>query len=745
MAMLMTTPALLSDTNTSGPGSFVLASKLALPAAIGLALAAVVSPSLQADAALHADAAVSAISAPKKGQEEVWVVGQQGENYLEDDLSSELYTTDLINTARTINIITADVIREQGADSLTDILSNVPGISIQAGEGGVPAGDQLSIRGFSARTDIFIDGVRDFGGYARDSYLIEQVEVAKGPGSNYTGRGSTGGSINMVSKTAKDEDFMFGTVSLGTDNYKRATADVNQKISETAAFRLNLMVHDADVPGRDVVDNSRWGIAPTVTFGLGTDTRYILSYAHLDQENTPDYGIPWVPVTNDALPEYRNKMPPVNDSNWYGMKERDYEEIDNDNFTARIEHDFNANLRISSQLRWGETYRDSLITAPRFNSNDSTDIRRNDWKSRDQEDTIVDSLTILTADFQTGNIQHSLATGLEFSDEVETNYIRNITGDQPLTDLYYPTPNDHWGGTIFRTGAYAEADGFTSSAFLADSLTLNEHWLVTAGIRWDEFRLKFKDVAANGTVTPYERTDDDWNYQASIVYKPAENGSIYAGYGTSFNPSGEGLTLATRNLEDLAPEEGKSMELGTKWELFDQNLLLTAALFRTVKTNARENDPVDATLIQVVGEQRVDGIELSAVGRLNDHWNVLAGYTFMDSEITKSILPGQLGNELPNTPENTFSIWTTYDFNIGLQAGFGMQFVDDRYSASNNERIAPSYELFNAMLSYGFSNGFGLRLNATNLTDEDYAGSVGGGHYIPGEGRSFILSADFQF
>ncbi|HKX54867.1 MAG TPA: TonB-dependent receptor plug domain-containing protein, partial [Xanthomonadales bacterium] len=343
------------------------------------------------------------------------MVGHQGEDYLEDEMSSPLYTADLLDTARTINIITADVIRDQGADSLSDILSNVPGISMQAGEGGVPAGDQLSIRGFSARSDIFIDGVRDFGGYARDSYLIEQVEVAKGPGSNYTGRGSTGGSINMVSKTAQDDEFLFGTTILGTDNYKRATLDYNQKFSDSAAFRLNLMVHDADVPGRDVVDNSRWGIAPTVTFGLGTDTRYILSYSHLDQENTPDYGIPWVPATNTALPDYHNQMPPVNDSNWYGLKERDYEDIDNDLFTARIEHDFNPDMSISSQLRWGETYRDSMITAPRFNSNDSTDIRRTDWKSRDQEDSIIDSLTILTVEFETGGIQHSLATGLEFS------------------------------------------------------------------------------------------------------------------------------------------------------------------------------------------------------------------------------------------------------------------------------------------------------------------------------------------
>ncbi len=710
--------------------------RLTLPAAIGLALATL--PSTQALAGAEGSTA-------REGQEEVWVVGQHANDYLEDDIASQLYTADLLDTARTINIISADLIRDQGADSLADVLSNVPGISMQAGEGGAPAGDQLSIRGFSARTDIFIDGVRDFGGYTRDSYLLEQVEVAKGPGSNYTGRGSTGGSINMVTKTAQAGNFINGAASLGSDDYKRATLDINRQLSPGTAFRLNLMGHDADVPDRHEVKNTRYGIAPTITFGLDGNTRTILSYSHMTQDNVPDYGIPWVPANNTALPDYANMMPPVTDSNWYGMTERDYEDIDNDVFTARVEHDFSPGMAISSQLRWGETYRDSLITAPRFNSTDSTDIRRTDWKSRDQTDRIVDLLTILTADFNTGNFQHSLATGFEISDEHEKNYARAITGDQPVTDLYHPTPNDLWGGTIYRTGALARSDGFSTSLFLADTLTLNEHWLVTAGVRWDEFELKFRNVAADGTVSPYQRTDAEWSYQASVVYKPAEYGSIYLGYGTSFNPSGEGLTLSTRNLEDIEPEEGKSMELGTKWELFNSNLLLNAALFRTEKTNARENDPVDSTLIAVVGEQRVDGIELGAVGRLNERWNVIAGYTWLDSEVTKSVIPGQAGNELSNTPQNTYSIWTTYQFTASLQLGVGTQYVDERYSNNNNERIAPSYQLWSAMLAYQFDNGFGLRLNANNLADEDYAANVGGGHYIPGEGRSVILSADFQF
>jgi catecholate siderophore receptor len=507
------------------------------------------------------------------------------------------------------------------------------------------------------------------------------------------------------------------------------------------------MGHDADVPDRDEVNNSRYGIAPTITFGLDGNTRTILSYSHMTQDNVPDYGIPWVPANNTALPNHANRMPPVKDSNWYGMTERDYEDIDNDVFTARVEHNFSPGMAISSQLRWGDTQRDSIITAPRFNSTDSTDIRRTDWKSRDQQDRIIDNLTILTADFTAGGVQHSLATGFELSDELEINYDRGITGEQPVTDLYSPTPGDAWGGTVFRTGGRAKSDAFSTSVFLADSVTLNEHWLVTAGVRWDEFDLEFSDLEANGDLAEFERTDSDWSYQASVVYKPASNGSIYAGYGTSFNPSGEGLTLVTRggDLADVEPEKGKSMEIGTKWELLDASLLLNAAIFRTVKSNTRETDPVDSSITILSGEQRVDGVELGLVGRITEQWNVLAGYTWMDSEVTKSVNPALVGNELSNTPQNTWSIWATWYPTPQFQLGLGTQYVDDRYSNNNNDRIAPSYHLWNAMLAYQFDNGFGLRLNANNLADEDYAANVGGGHYIPGEGRSLILSADFQF
>ncbi|MEJ8566379.1 TonB-dependent receptor [Elongatibacter sediminis] len=709
-----------------------------LSAAISLALVAMGGSPVLADEAGSARPAVL---------EEVEVYGHRLSEYRVERVSNPAYTADLLDTARTVNVITAEMFTEQGADTLSDILSNVPGISMQAGEGGTPAGDQLSIRGFSARTDIFVDGVRDFGGYSRDSYNVDRVEVAKGPGSNYQGRGSTGGSINLVSKTAREQDFLMTQASLGAPDFGRATLDVNRSLSDHTAARLNLMVHDAEVPGRDEVENERFGIAPTVTFGLGTDTRFILGYSLLHQENVPDYGIPWVPSDNTALPEYVNQPAPVDDSNWYGLLERDYEEIDTQLLTVRFEHDFAQGLQLSSQFRWGNTDRDSITTAPRFISSDSTDIRRTDWKSRDQQDRILNALTVLTGEFHTGGFAHSFAAGVELSDEFERNYGRDITGEQPVTDLFDPSPADPWGGTVFRTGAYTDSDGFSASGFVADTVTLSPRWLVTAGLRWDRFELDYANVAADGTANELARTDSDWSYQASVVYKPLPNGSIYAGYGTSFNPSGEGLTLSSRSAElsDLEPEKGRSIEIGTKWELLGDNLLLSAAWFRTEKTDARETDPVDSSLITLSGKQVVEGLELGVVGRLSESWNVAAGYTWMDSEISESVDPALVGNDLANTPRNTFSLWLNWQALPNLEFGIGTQFVDERYSNTRNDRIAPDYQLYNAMLGWAVNDRLGLRVNAFNLADEDYIASVGGGHVIPGEGRSVVFSVDFAY
>ncbi|MFP8967075.1 TonB-dependent receptor [Pokkaliibacter sp. CJK22405] len=654
------------------------------------------------------------------------------------------YTQPLLDTAKTVNVIDQKTIKSQGATSLRDVLRNVTGISIQAGEGGTPAGDNLSIRGFNARTDIYVDGVRDMGTYTRDSYNLEQVEVAKGPSSSMSGRGSTGGSVTLVSKTPKQEDFTDISLGLGTSDYRRGTLDTNQTFGESNAFRLNVMGLDTEVAGRDLVNNKRWGFAPSVSFGLGTETRVTLSYEHLKENNLPDYGIPWVPSTNTALAGYANEAPPVDFDNFYGLADRDYEDISSDGVKLLAEHDLSDNATLRNQLSYQRTVRDSIVTAPRFVSDSSTDIRR-ELKGRNQIDTIVDNQTDLALHFDTAGYQHDLVTGVQLTRETEETNTRNVSNSADLADLYDPNAYDDYATVPDKTENNI-GKTTTQSLYVNDTLHLSPQWILNGGLRADHSSTKYEvNTASRSTaVGTYDNSDTTLSYQAGITYKPLPNGSVYLAYGTSFNPSAEGLSLSS-STENLKPEKNVSLELGTKWNLLDERVMLSAAVFRTDKTNARETDPDDSSLYVMNGEQRVQGVELGASGYLTPSWQLMANYTYMDSEVRSATDEDIVGNELSNTPHNSFSLWSSYQLTSDLQLGGGLQYVDDRFNSTSNTRVAPSYTLYSAAASYTVNSHLTLRLNLHNITDEDYIDSVGGGHFIPGTGRYGTLTADMSF
>lgn len=684
---------------------------------------------------------------------------QQNDSYKSEAVVSPKYTEPLLNVPQTVTVIPQSVFEEQGATSLRDVLRNVPGISIQAGEGGVPAGDNLSIRGFNARTDLFIDGVRDFGGYARDPFNFEQVEVTKGPASAFAGRGSTGGSVNLVSKTPRLDPFYAGSLGLGTDEYKRATLDVNQPIKnfpiDGTSFRLNALYHDADTPGRDVASNERWGVAPSIAFGLGTQTRVTLSYFHLEQNNVPDYGVPWGVTNNAVIPSFANQIPPINLDNYYGLKARDYEKINTDIVTGQVDHDFNEMFSLRNLTRYGRTERDSIITAPRFldlspapGNQYGSRIRRTDWKSRDQTDEIIANQTDLTSRFETGKAEHGLVTGVAFDHETDVNHNRAITNtNSPSTGLFTPDPNDPYLEAIRRDGARVEAEADTIALYAFDTIKLGEKWQLNGGVRWEQFDLDFVSLHKSGAFTngtPASRTDQMLSGRGGVVFKPLPNASVYAAYGTSFNPSAEGLSLST-NVFGVKPEESHTYEVGTKWEFFERKLILSGAVFRTEKTNARTEDPVTA-VVDITGEQRVDGFELGAAGSITDEWNVFGGYTFLDSEVIKSKDPAEVGRKMSNTPRHSFSLWTTYQLPWNVEVGAGAVYVGDRANRSSGSvATAPGYWVGDAMVAYSPSQHFTLRLNIYNLTDEEYVDRVGGGHFIPGMGRWAALSANFKF
>lgn len=665
-------------------------------------------------------------------------------------VASPKFTTPLRDIPQTINVIPSELMEEQGATTLRDALRNVTGITFQAGEGGTPAGDQMTIRGFSARTDMFVDGIRDTGGYSRDTFNLEQVEVAKGPSSAVSGRGSTGGSINLVSKTPQMRAAYSGTIDAGTATYERSTADINQPLGDgSAALRVNAMWTDGGVPRRDVVENQSWAVAPTVGLGLNSRTRVTLSYVHMDQNNVPDYGLPWVPATNIPLADHAGGAPPVDNSNYYGLRARDYEYVKNNIATGDINHTLSSGFTLRNVTRYGATKRDSVITSPRFVSNTSTDIRRTDVKFRDQKDTIVANQTNLLGHFAAGGVQHDIVTGLELSREGSVNYPGAEFGPDnptsPNTDLFNPDPYQPYTAQMRRTGAYTDATAISTAAYAFDTVKFSEEWQLTGGLRWERFDVDYNSVAADGVSAPLSRLDRMPSWRLGGVFKPKPNGSVYAGYATAFNPSAEGLALTTSTV-NLEPETTETFEAGTKWDVMRERISLNGAVFHTVKNNARTpginaGDPPTV----LAGEQIVKGVELGVSGRINRRWTGIVNYSFMHSDIPRSNTVAEIDQSLQLTPENTFYLWSTFDLWRGLRLGGGAQYMDSVFRNAINTLDVPSYWLLSSLVSYDVNSHLTLRVNGNNLSNAEYVDRTSGGHYIPGSGRAFFLSTNVKF
>jgi catecholate siderophore receptor len=568
----------------------------------------------------------------------------------------------------------------------------------------------------------------------------------KGPGSSFTGRGSAGGSINLVSKAPSINRFFAGTISGGSDATKRFTGDINLPINDRMAFRLNLLAHDSGVAGRDVVNNQRWGVAPSFMFGLGTRTRLTLSYYYMGQDNISDYGIPWVPPASVALQAFRDQPAPVPRDTFYGFRDRDHENLRSDLATVKIERDFNDSITLRNQLRFGYSSRDSMATPPRFTADvNSTAINR-EMRSWLAEDRVVDNQTDLRSRFSTGKIGHSLVTGLALT--YENNQRQNRSAPNSPTTLLNPNPDDVYTGVITLDPRFGDITGKSVALYAFDTVKLSKYVELNGGLRFDRFDVDGVNVT-NVTPTtptgyaPVARLDEMVSWRSGIVVKPKEEGSIYFSYATSISPSLEGLSYNPANTA-LDPEKTYNLELGSKWDLLQERLSLNASIFHVNKTNARTTDPV-TNLVTLNGDVRVRGIEIGASGSITRALRVFGAYTLLDNELVKSNNPLEVGRRLQNTPRNSFNIWTTYLLPHRITLGGGPRFVGRRFGNNINTRQVDAYWLLDAMASFPVSKHLDLRLNLYNLTNDYYFDRLGGGHLIPGAGRSVQVSAGFRF
>ncbi|MDQ3144071.1 MAG: TonB-dependent receptor, partial [Pseudomonadota bacterium] len=540
--------------------------------------------------------------------------------------------------------------------------------------------------------------------------------------------------------------FAGATIGIGAPGFLRATADLNLGGEEFgvsgAALRINALYHDADTPGRDHVEARRIGFAPSVAFGLGGATRAILSYTLLDQDSVPDYGIPFVPANNIPLAEHADEPAPVDYDNFYGLTERDYEKVRSNIVTFAAEHDINDWLRIANTTRYGHATRDSITSAPRFLNATSTLIRPND-QSRDTVDTVILNQSSLFAKFVTGGVAHDLIAGFEISREKSRNQLRDVTDGTP-TDLFDPDPARPWEGTVGDIpGAVVRAKANTIAAYLFDTIRFSDTLLLSGGVRWENYRSEF---AGAPPAEASRRTDRNLTWRAGVTVKPVPHLSLYAGAGTSVNPSIENMTQTnvSTDLANLDPEKSRTYEVGAKWDGFGGRLLLNAALFRTDKINARTDGLAGEPTVVLDGKQRVDGVELGITGKLTPHWSVIGGYSYIDSEVRKSNDPAEVGNRLRNVPDHSGSLWSVYKLPAGLEVGGGVRYVGTRFTNEANTRRIDGYWLADATLGYEVSKLVSLRLNAFNLTDKRYVDQVGGGHFVPGPGRSLLATLSLR-
>ncbi|MGE0828660.1 MAG: TonB-dependent receptor [Hyphomonadaceae bacterium] len=711
------------------------------------------------------------------------------------------YTAPILDTPQTITVVNSQIIEEQSLLGLRDILSTLPGITFGAGEGGGGYGDSINLRGYSANNDITVDGVRDSAQYSRtDPFNLEQVELTSGANSVYSGVGSVGGTINLVTKRPLMRDFTDASIAAGTEEYGRVTLDLNRQMSDNAAFRLNFMAHQNDVPGRDVDRYERWGVAPALTFGLGANTSATLLLSHQEDDNTPQYGVPY------ALGPYNDgALPGVDDSDYFGYQNIDTQETERSAATLIVEHAFNDVVSVRNLTRVQTVSQYLIVNPPQGTWCVEPGI--NPWTGvscaspgtylpsgprgtlRDTTNDIFVNQTDFRFNFATGGLQHTLAAGVSFTEETyrldNGNVLRNPLGATPnptLPTMDIGNPDNIWTGPVnFIRASYTDTDLSNQAVYLFDRIEIGDHWELNGGVRVEHNETEAYTTTITTpyppppalpieTVGPAAETDETLiSYRIGLVYKPTEDSSIYFAYGNSETPSQSTVngactvtsTTGTANC-NVDPEEAVSYELGAKWAL-DNRLLLTAAIFRNERTNFRVNSG-DITIPeqQLDGSQRVDGLALGAAGLISDNWSVFANYTFLDSEILQNIsdiaigggaIDFQAGDPLPNTPKHSFSLWTTYEFPFGLTLGYGATYQGEltfnRQSATTPLFYTDAYWVHRAMAAYELTDNVIVQLNVNNLFDEEYytriRNNATNGWATPGDARAAVLSLNFAF
>lgn len=681
-------------------------------------------------------------------------VSKEAEEKFRADSSSVATKTEtaLRDVPQSVSVVTQELIESQRAFNLRDALRNVSGLSIAAGEGG-RTGDSITLRGYSASSDMYLDGVKDNGQYNRDTFFIERAEVLKGASSVMFGRGSTGGVINQVTKQADGKTRMEGNVSYGTDDFKRVTIDAGTALNDVVSVRLNALWQDAD-SFRDENYVEREGLAPSIKFTFNDKTSLTLNYLYQHENSVYDYG----------LPMFRGRPADVSRSQFYGVEDDLLQHYVTNVATATLSHAFTDDFSVKNTLRYGDyyrKYRSTLINS--VNQNNATVRFRQALRDSHQQNLINQTDFVWTAPLF--GMPNTLAFGTEFGREnfdLRTkNSLRGASQDSAAISIFDPqftagswfnNRADDFSGTLASNRQF---EAKTRAAYVQDQLEITKQWKLLAGIRYDHFEMDQTDVLTPAN-DEFDSTNHAWSPRVGVVWQPTETQSYYVSYGESFNPFAEQFSVAdTASEQDIEPEENRNTEIGLKWDLFNGGLTFTSAIYRLEKNNARMTDPLNANGSVLGGQTRVNGFELGLAGEVASGWNVSAAYSYMDSEVTKStntatgsvtgttLIPIE-GMELANVPRHSGTVWTTYRFLQNWEIGGGLYASGSRYTDTVEEVKLPGYVRLDAVLAY-HQPKYDVQLNVYNLLDKRYYESGQVRSALPGVPLSGMLTFSVRY
>ena len=672
--------------------------------------------------ALLGVALLAVCTSPRAEDETLTVVGKRSQH--EEVATATRTATPAKLVPQSIESVKASELTAFGQPTLSEALTGIPGVNAS----GDTRFDGVTIRGFSASNDFYLDGLRDDMQYTRDLGNIERVEVLKGPAAVLYGRGSTGGIVNRVSKVPQKGQASSVSAQVGSFDSRRFAADLNGEAGERVQVRLNLAQEDKD-SFRDDVTSKRTLLAPSVNWEITDTLNWLVQYERNEHDRTPDRGIPGV----DGRPA------DVPIESVYSDTRRDFIDDVAQSTRSRFTWDINDQWQLRQQL--GYTTLDSQFDNTYVTSVKGDKVTRARWQQDLKANSLI-SNTEAEGQLQTGPVAHRLMVGLEQGWQERTPKLYQNASPIPAGNLYDPGSLPTYDGAMkLSSDAHHRVRGV--GLYVQDQLSLGD-WHLLAGLRRDDFTVTSRrnDLDKEETLSVTSLSP-----RLGLVWNPIEEHAFYTSYSKTFTPVGGeliGITPGDKN-NNLDPQHTRLYEGGVKSDWLNGRLATTLSLYRLEMYNKRSKDPLDPTRVILTGLQRTDGIELSARAQLTDEIYLRGGVAIQDAEQVKADADLQ-GKRPMNVSRQNGQLFAGYQ--SGKQGWFGetgVTAVGDRFADNANTTTLPGYARFDARAGYRWQQ-WETQLSVENLTDHDYfVSATSAAQIMPGTPRQLHLTAAYRF